>query len=159
MPIPLAARLGAVMAVPTALVCVGNEMRGDDAVGPAVADRLAGRVPWNVYNTQTAPENFLMKIAAAGPKSVILVDAIAFDAAPGTIELFAPDDLSGQGPSTHGPAPLTFLEALAMLHPCRRAVLGIRPACTELGSPMSAPVVAAVDRVVQAFLDIATSGG
>jgi len=155
----LAERLGAIMAPSTAVVCAGNTLRGDDAVGPVVADRLAGRVPWDVYNTQTSPESFLMKIVQAEPELVILVDAIAFDAPPGTVELFEPDDLSGQGPSTHGPAPLTFLSALAMMHPCRRAVLGIRPASTEIGAPVSEPVAAAVDRVVQAFLDVAKSGG
>ena len=152
-------RLVAVMAPSTAIVCVGNTMRGDDAAGPEVARRLAGCVPWAVYNTQTAPESFLMKIARGEPESVILIDAIAFDAPPGSVELFAPDDLSGQGPSTHGPAPLMFLEALAMVHPCRCAVLGIRPACTNLGAPMSEPVVAAVDRVVEAFDELVKSGG
>ena len=152
-------RLVAVMAPSTAIVCVGNTMRGDDAAGPEVARRLAGCVPWAVYNTQTAPESFLMKIARGEPESVILIDAIAFDAPPGSVELFAPDDLSGQGPSTHGPAPLTFLEAMAMVHPCRLAVVGIRPDRTDMGAPLSAPVAAAVKRVVQAFCTIAQSGG
>ena len=147
----LADRLARFILPSTAIVCVGNDMRGDDGAGPAVAERLAGRVPWKVYDTQTAPENFLMKIIAPGPECVILVDAIAFDAPPGTIGVFNPGDLGGAGPGTHGPAPTLFLESLAMAHPCHIAVLGIRPGRIELGQPLSAPVAAAVTRVVQAF--------
>ena len=148
----LAECLAAFVVPSTAIVCIGNDMRGDDGVGPAVAERLAGRVPWKLFDTQTAPESFLMKIAAAEPESVLLIDAIVFDAPPGAVQLFRPEELAGQGPSTHGPAPTAFLEALAMVHPCRLAVLGIRPGRTELDQGISEPVAAAVDRVVSALV-------
>ncbi len=138
----------------TALVCVGNELSGDDGAGPAVAQALAGNVPWTIYDVQTVPESFLMKIAAAKPDTVILIDALHFDAEPGAVELLETERLTGQGPSTHGPAPLAFLDVLKMVHDCRQVVLGIQPAQVGFGKPMSPPVKDAVQRVVQAFLSL-----
>ena len=74
-----------------------------------------------------------------------------FEAPPGSVELFEADRIGGQGPSTHGPAPLAFLELLTMFHPCRQAVLGIQPKHNQTGDPISEPVAQAVKRVVAAF--------
>lgn len=144
-----------------AIVCVGNELRGDDGAALAVANSLAGTVPWNLYDTQGVPESFLMKIAANKPDPVILVDALDFGAEPGAIELIESNALAGQGPSTHGPAPLAFLEILEMFHPCRDVVLGIQPKATEFGSQISRPVADAIDRIIRAFRILAkeTSAG
>ena len=111
--------------------------------------RIAGRVPWQVFDVRTAPENFLMKIVDARPDTVLLVDALNFDADPGSVELFAAEAVTGQGPSTHGPAPVAFLDMLNMLHPCRRVVLGIQPARAEFGQELSEPVAAAVEFVCE----------
>jgi len=147
----LAEHLAEVVGPGTVVVCVGNELCGDDAAGVHVARRLTGAVPWRVFDTQSVPESFLMKIAALKPDCVVLVDALHFGADPGGVELFAAGDVGGQGPSTHGPAPLAFLEVLAMIHPCRRVVLGIQPKQVAFGDAMSAPVARAVELVERAF--------
>ena len=147
----LAEHLAEVLAPSSVIVCIGNDLCGDDGAGPAVAKRLAGEVPWQVFDTAGVPESFLMKIVNARPASVLLVDALHFGAAAGAVELIDPDAVGGQGPSTHGPAPLAFLEILRMMHPCPRRVLGIQPSGVEFGQPMGEPVARAVDLVVQAF--------
>ena len=134
------------------LVCVGSEICGDDAAGPAVAERIAGRVPWKVFNTQSVPESFLMKIVAVKPATVLLIDALDFGAAPGAVEILACEAVTGQGPSTHGPAPLAFLDLLNMMHPCRRVVLGIQPVRGEIGQEMTQEVSAAVEMVSRALI-------
>ena len=139
----------------TVLVCVGNNLCGDDGAGPAVATKLAGRVPWDVLDTQTVPESFLIKITDRKPDVVILIDALHFGAKPGAVELIEAKDISGQGPSTHGPAPLAFLDVLKMFHPCRAVVLGIQPKQAGFGDQMSPEAADAVDRIVQAFLILA----
>ena len=151
----LAEHLAELLSPSAAIVCVGNDMCGDDAAGPAVAERLIERTPWALFNTQTVPESFLMKIVSGRPDRILLVDALNFDAPPGSVELFGSDQIEGQGPSTHGPAPLAFLEILQMFHSCRRAVLGIQPAKVDFGEKMTEPVAAAVEMVVQAFLRVA----
>jgi hydrogenase 3 maturation protease len=140
----------------TAIVCVGNELCGDDGAGVAVARELAGKVSWKIFETQTVPESFLMKIVKGEPETVILIDALHLGSSPGAVELIEPGELTGQGPSTHGPAPLAFLDILKMFHPSsRRVVLGIQPANTDFGTEMCPEVRNAVTRIVQAFQLIA----
>ncbi len=133
------------------IVCIGNTLAGDDAAGVEVGKKLSGQIPWKVFNTQTVPESFLMKIVELKPESVLLVDALDFGVAPGAVEVVSAEGITGQGPSTHGPAPLAFLELLGMMHPCRCAVLGIQPKSGDLDAPLSDPVAKAVDMVVHAF--------
>ena len=71
------------------------------------------------------------------------------------MELVPAGEVAGQGPSTHGPAPLAFLEVLQMMHPCKCYVLGIQPERGQIGEPMSEPVTAAVDLIVEAFKSLA----
>jgi hydrogenase maturation protease len=140
----------------TAVVCVGNEICGDDGAGPAVAKRLAGKVPWCLYDTQGVPESFLMKIVEPKPTTVIVIDALHFGAEVGAVELIEPEQVTGQGPSTHGPAPLAFLDVLNMFHPCRRVVLGIQPKQIEFGTEMCEEVRQAVERIAEAFALLAS---
>ncbi len=157
----LAEHLAEALAPSSVIVCVGNELCGDDGAGVAVARGLTAPpgqgqpplppLPWEVFDTQTVPESFLVKIAQRRPDSVLLIDALDFGAAPGAVELISADSVGGQGPSTHGPAPVAFMEILRMLHPCRCWVLGIQPAQAEVGAGLSPPVERAVEMVVQAL--------
>lgn len=151
----LAEHLAEFISPRTCIVCVGNELCGDDGAGPAVARGLAGKVPWEVLDTQSCPESYLMKIVQLRPQTVILIDALHLATEAGTVDLVEAADIAGQGPSTHGPAPLAFLDLLNMLHPCRRVVLGIQPTRCEVGDPMSGPVLQAVEMVTRAFLSLA----
>jgi len=174
----LTARLARVLRGRVALVGVGNDLCGDDGAGHAVATALqaaldARRQPapsdapaasdspqpalaLSVFCAGGVPENYLMKIARARPDVVVLVDATDFaaDMPPGTIALAPSARLAGMGPSTHGPAPLAFLDLLGQVHPCTRLLLGIQPAQTRVGEPLSPPVAAAADRLVQALLHV-----
>ena len=77
--------------------------------------------------------------------------ALDFGAAAGAMRLFENRDIAGQGPSTHGPAPLAFLDVLKQLHPCRCVVLGIQPERLDFHEKLSDPVMTGVDQIVQAF--------
>lgn len=155
----LVEHLREVLSARSVLVCIGSELCGDDGAGPAIAKALAGRVPWSVYDAQTVPENFLMKIVGQRPAEVVIIDALHFDARPGEMELFASDAIAGQGPSTHGPAPIAFLDLLNMMHPCRRVVLGIQPASNAIGAGLSEPVQCAAALVVQALVEVGKQFG
>ena len=148
----LAEHLAEILTPASVIICVGNEICGDDGVGPAIAKELAGRVPWPLFDTQAVPESFLMKIVNCKPDAVVLVDA-------GSVELFEADRVGGQGPSTHGPAPLAFLELLTMFHPCRQGILGIQPQQADFGQAMCPSVRQAVGMVVEAFVALAEQQG
>ena len=150
-PEEIARRLAELMHPSTVIVGVGNELRGDDGAGVVVADRLAGRVPWLVLDAGMAPENFLGKLLDGRPESVVLIDAAAVGAPPGTVLLLGREDLTEASPGTHGPSLLPVLEWLdeAGVAPC--AVLGIQPQRGDFGRGLSQAVGAAVERIVQAF--------
>jgi len=150
-PAQLARRLAEVLTPSSAIVCIGNELRGDDGAGVVIARKLPASLPWKVFDTQTAPESFLGKIVAVRPASVLLIDAVDLAAPAGTVRLVPAENITGQGPSTHGPAPQAFLEMLKQLHPCPRWLLGIQPQGLETGSGLSPPVAAAVGLIVQAL--------
>ena len=148
-------RLGTLLTRGSAIVCVGNELLGDDAAGVLVGRRLAPAEPWNVYNVQTAPENFLFLIADRKPPAVLIIDAMDFGGEPGAVTIIDGDRVTGQGPGTHGPTPEGFLELLAQVHPCPTMVLGLQPSQTAMGAPLSAAVAAAVDDVAAILLALA----
>jgi len=147
----LAQHVAEVLTDDSIILCVGNDICGDDGAGPAVARRIAGKVRWRVLDVQTVPESFLMKVVAAKPDVVMIVDALDFDAEPGAVELLASDAVTGQGPSTHGPAPIAFLDLLNMMHPCRRVILGIQPVTGDFGEAMTPAVAKAIDFVAEAL--------
>ena len=134
---------------------MGNELLGDDAAGVCVGRHLGGAWPWNVYNVQTAPENFLFLIADSRPSAVLVFDAMDFGASPGTVALVEGKRVTGQGPGTHGPSPAAFLELLAQVYPCPTAVLGIQPAQAEMAAPLCPQVAAAAEGVASALRAIA----
>lgn len=151
----LVEHLGELAAPSMIVVGIGSDLCGDDGAGPAAARALAGAVPWEVIDAQTVPESFLMRIVQRRPASVVLIDAVDFRARPGAVDLLESTQITGQGPSTHGPAPLAFLEMLGMLHRCRTAVLAIQPKQTNPGQPLSAEVSRAVELVTEAFKTLA----
>jgi len=151
----LAERLAEVLTTRSVIVCVGNELIGDDGAACIVARTLADTVPWPIFDAQTAPESFLMKIVNLKPDVVVLVDALGMRAEPGTVAVLPSRKITGQGPSTHGPAPIAFLDAIQMMHPCRTLVLGIEPEAGVFGTGLSETVAASVDLIVQAFRIVA----
>jgi hydrogenase maturation protease len=133
-----------------AAACLGSRFRGDDAVGPLVADRLraAGAT---VLDCDDEPTRLLD--SWAGLDLVVIVDAVSSGAAPGTVHRFDP----GDGPlprdlglaSTHAfsvPEALELGRALGRA-PQRVLVLGVEGAAFGMGDPLTPAVDAALDGV------------
>ena len=154
----LAERLAEIVTSSMVIVCIGNDLRGDDGAGVEVGRRLEGTVPWRLFQAETVPESFLMKIVERRPESLVAVDAAELAAPPGTVRVLEADHVSGQGPSTHGPAPIAFFKLVQMMHPCRCVVVGIQPQAGGLDQPLSPPVCEAVELVVRAFGLLADRG-
>jgi hydrogenase maturation protease len=133
-----------------AAVCLGHPDRGDDAVGPLVAERLraAGATLLDCNEDPTR-----LVDAWDGLELVVIVDAVHSGAAPGTVHRFEPGDRPLPSEirfaSTHA---FSIADALALAHALGRAprgvlVLGVEGAAFALGDPMTPAVEAAVPRV------------
>ena len=135
------------------VVGLGNELRGDDAVGLEVARRAGERLPAaTVVENEGEPTRLLdlwEDVAA-----VVVVDAAVGTGEPGTVTTFdaagAPLPHAFFRTSTHhvslGEA-VELARALGRL-PARLHVVAVEGARFETGSPLSAPVAAAVGRAV-----------
>ncbi len=135
-----------------AVIGIGNEMNGDDAVGIHVVRRLArrlrGRDDVLCIEGGTAPENFTGPLRRFQPDLVLLIDAASLDRPPGSTQAIAWTDTDGFGASTHTVPPSVFGKYLVAEFGCRLAVIGIQPAGLDFGRPLSPPVRTASDRLV-----------
>jgi len=138
-----------------AAACLGSLYRGDDAVGPLVADRLraAGAVVLECHDEPTR-----LLDAWAGLDLVVIVDAVSSGAPVGTVHRVDP----GDGPlprdlglaSTHAfsvPDALELGRALGQA-PRRVIVVGVEGSAFGMGDPITAEVEAALDGVTQSVL-------
>jgi len=136
-------------------VCLGSRFRGDDAVGPVVADRLraAGAC---VLDCADEPTRLLG--LWDGLDAVVVVDAVRSGAPAGTVHRLD----AGDGPlprdlglaSTHAMGIADALELGRALGraPRRVVVLGIEGASFGMGEEMTPAVAAELDGLVAAVL-------
>ncbi|MFO7650195.1 MAG: hydrogenase 3 maturation endopeptidase HyCI [bacterium] len=137
---------------PVVIVGVGNTLRGDDAVGPIVIERLGEVAGAQLFDAGPAPENFLDPVTELAPDRILFVDACDFRAAPGEFRVFEMPDierLSAGLVSTHT-LPLTMTAQLFTAGGARVSLLGIQPRSLEFGAPLSGPVVQALPAVLAA---------
>ena len=76
----------------TIVIGVGNPLRGDDAAGVVVAERLRPRVPEGVEVVGCDEEPSRLMEAWEGADSVVLVDTVSSGAPPGTLHRFEAGD-------------------------------------------------------------------
>lgn len=139
------------------VVGLGNPLRSDDGLGPAVIDGLRRRsIPAEVDLVATDRDGIALLELWAGRPLVVLVDAVrSTEGRPGTIHRLSGDRLvdrsvDARPATTHRlglRATLELGEALDR-RPARLVVYGVEAADLDLGCRLSPPVAAAVDRVV-----------
>lgn len=142
-------RLRAALEGRVVIAGIGNRMRGDDALGPALIDRLHGRVDAGLVDCAEVPERYLGAIAERGPDGILLVDAVDLGAAPGSVALLGEGELPDRMGTTHN-TPLKVLVAyLAAETGARVKLLAVQPATLALGAPMSQGVEATLDALAE----------
>ena len=138
------------------VVGIGSPLRGDDAVGLAVAARLEGRPGLHVVFNQGDPFG-IVDVFAANSR-VIVVDATRGAGDPGTVTVIATEDHRlpvRVGASSHGfgaPASFDLAVALGMV-PERVVFVGIEAATME-GETLSPPVEAAIADALRAVAEV-----
>ena len=125
---------------PAVLVGIGNRLRGDDAFGPTLIDRLRGRVGWTLIDAGDVPENFVGKIVASGAPRALLLDTARWGGEPGEIGFFSPDAIPWGGVSTHGASLRLLCDLLQARGGCAAALLGAEPLSMEVSAPLSPPL-------------------
>jgi len=140
------------------VVGIGNEYRGDDGAGLAIAERVRGRVPAGVTVVPCEQEPSRLIDAWQDADAAIVVDAVESGAEPGTLHRFdagvAPLPARVFRSSTHafgvGEA-VELARALGRL-PGRVVVYGVEGAAFAAGRGLSGPVEAAVEPAAESVL-------
>jgi hydrogenase maturation protease len=141
----------------TCVVGVGNEMRGDDAVGLAVVRALSGTVPEGVAVVECEGEPVSLLSAWEGHARAIVVDATQSDAEPGTIRRIVaadgplPPALAGSSTHLLGLADAVELARALKRLPAATIVYGIEGASFDTGTGLSEQVAAAAEKVAAAI--------
>lgn len=138
------------------VICIGTETRADDGIGLAVAHHLATAHP-GVEVTCAAGEPIELIDLWSPWNQVVVVDAVATGAEPGTVRILdaTVDRVPVAGrTSSHGIGLADAIElgrSLGRL-PGRLSVVGVEVADVTPGRPMTGAVAEAVPRAAAAVL-------
>jgi len=140
------------------IIGIGNEYRGDDAVGLIVARLLKERLADSVQVLEQGGDGVALMEAWGKARTVILIDAMVSGAAPGTIRRFdatARPTPRGYFPgSTHDFGVAQAIEMARVLGslPQRLLIFGIEGKNFDAGSGLSAEIERAKDETVRLLL-------
>ena len=70
---------------------IGNPCRGDDAAGSLAAQQISDEPGVRVIDAQDVPENYLPQVVDDQPDTVVLIDSVDLDSAPGSVALLDKD--------------------------------------------------------------------
>ena len=139
----------------TVIVGIGNTLKGDDGVGPSVCQQLQlAKVCAELIDAGTVPENYIQRIIKKTPQNLLIIDAIDFQAPPGTTEIFTPEQLNSTVISTHALSPSLFAEMVSRNVKVDVYFVGIQPAHTRLGDSVSPQVCQAARQLAQTLIDV-----
>jgi hydrogenase 3 maturation protease len=124
---------------------VGNTLKGDDAAGPLVCERLSGRLSAVVLDVGVTPENYVGPILKAHADVLLIVDAVDFGGTPGVLRIFEPSEIREFAFSTHALSLHLFIETLQRDRPFDVRVIGIQTGSRQLGDGVSPAVQQAVE--------------
>ena len=137
------------------IIGLGNEFRGDDAVGLLAARRLQGVLGNRAEVVEAGVAGVELLELMKGTGTVLLIDAVRSGQAPGTIhrlDASAGPIAPGLFPrSTHAVGVAETLELARTLGvlPKQVVVYGIEAGNTEMGHPLSPPVSHALNEVIE----------
>jgi len=150
-----------------AVVGVGNPIRGDDAAGTYTAELLRTLSRRNPHGCGEAhgsllcipagavPENYLWPVIRFRPSHVVVVDAFDAGLEPGAVSIIPRSSMDGLSLSSHQ-LPLGLVRDFLSLNGVpNQLYIGIQPASTGPGTPMSSRVKASSRKVARTIARLA----
>jgi hydrogenase maturation protease len=146
---------------PVLLAAIGNDLMGDDGVGPEMIRRIeeAYEIPPDLEFADTGTAGFLLMDLLAGRRAAVLVDALKLEGSePGELRRFERDELEAQGLNRLSPHQPSFGETLRAAEAMggnleSLVLLGVAGASFEMGDGLSDPVRAALPRLEVEVVD------
>lgn len=154
---------------------IGNELRGDDALGSFIINDLqnsniCNNISDNIYDTNydnpnfnvnesdiinnkkiilidggSAPENFTGLIKKEKPSHLLIIDAALMDTEPGTIKFVNKDEIADINASTHSMSLSFLINYLENYIDFEFLFIGIEPLSMDLGENLSLKVLKSLE--------------
>nr|WP_297062839.1 hydrogenase 3 maturation endopeptidase HyCI [Thermococcus sp.] len=145
------------------VICgIGNDIRGDDAFGVLVAEKLKKLLDNPnvlVVNCGEVPENYTGKIKDFKPELVVFVDAVDFGGEVGEYIIADPEGTIGEAVSTHG-LPLKFVtQFMKTMVKAEFVLIGCQPGSTGLFQEPSELIRERAKRLAELLAGILNGGG
>jgi hydrogenase 3 maturation protease len=139
-------------------LCIGNDMRGDDAIGPIIAENLTKLFIKQdniiVINAKTVPENYTGLIRKEKPSHIIFIDAVEMNNEAGHIRLVDRAEISDYNISTHA-MPLSFMiKYLESFTNAKILLIGIQPENMEMSHTISKEVIKSLEELIEIIRNI-----
>ena len=137
----------------TAILGVGNILKGDDRFGPMLIARLKGKTRAALFDCGPVPENFIQPVIKACPQTIVIVDASDWGGAAGELRLLKREQIRQSGFSTHNSSIGVIFDYLkAELPEADIFLLGVQAARLR-GSPLLSPELeVTLDRLTEFLL-------
>ena len=139
-------------------LCIGNDMRGDDAIGPIMAENLKkifkNRSDIIVINAETVPENYTGLIRKENPSIIIFIDAVEMKSSPGHIKLVQSDKIADYSISSHAMRLSFMIKYLESFTDAKILLIGIQPKNMEMSNPISKEVQESLEELTGLLMNI-----
>ena len=144
-----------------AVLGLGNELMGDDALGPYVIACLEAHYefPAGVELIDAGTPGHELSVHLEGRDAAVVVDAVGATGEPGAVILYEGDEVTRRPlpavASSHEPGLRDALQSLAFCGrgPGRTLLVGVIPESVELGTGLSVPVLRAVPEAEKAVVE------
>ncbi|MEX0567773.1 MAG: hydrogenase 3 maturation endopeptidase HyCI [Candidatus Njordarchaeota archaeon] len=134
-----------------AVLTIGNPLRGDDAAGVIIGEKLKNKINADIFIGETAPESYVIKIADSGYTHVIIIDTAIIDRPPGSIFIVEKDKLAEGIMTTHS-IPISFMIDFLEGNNIKTLIIGIRPKHSDFTQEISEEVKNAIDRLTEILI-------
>lgn len=128
------------------LMGVGNELKGDDGIGNAIA-REFRHSGWLSLACETVPENFAAVVKKERPELLVIVDAAELGLPAGEFRLLPKDKLNSVSFGTHA-MPLHLLVSHLQKYAGKILFIAVQPDKMQLGEKISADVKKSKKKII-----------
>ena len=138
------------------VVGIGNPLRGDDGLGPALIAQLKSKRKEMVcFDVGSSPESYARAIIKEKPDTILIVDAVHMDCDAGKYNILSPSEIIKSGMTTHDISPRMFVDYLKAQSGANIYVVGVQPQSISIGADMSQKVREAINEIKQLLLELA----
>ena len=133
---------------------IGNTLRSDDGLGALLAARIAGKVPFLVWDVGVGPENYLGKLIKEKPDTVVMVDAVDFGGQAGEYRILETGDIQTTNFfATHNSSISLTTNYLQSNLKVDIIILMVQPKSIAFGEELSPEIAKALDELERWFYE------